>query len=169
MEIITVGWLFSSVVTIGSCHLIAARSVKLNRNTYRKHPEWKPKNAFEWLTGRNYLRCKKANADTRNWYHLCLALWMMTITELLFILIQTIIIGGDMKGFFSWLADDMAGGIIAGLPLIVLLFVCTAARTGFEGLKRFLSEAICPVFAVLVAVIYVVLIPLLFVWRNSTF
>ena len=170
MGIIVAFWILSSVMAVVFCHLSAAESVKFNRKTFQKHSECRPKNALEWLTGRNYLRWKKANVNTRSWYRLCIALCVMTIAELLFILTQVIIIRGNVLEFFSWLAKGKDGIMIFGaLPSIVAVACYFASRTGFEGLKRFLSEAICPVFAVLVAVIYVALIPLLFVWRNSTF
>lgn len=169
MKELIVACLISSACALLTCRFSIAESVGFNRKAYRKHPELKPKNVIEFVSGRNYLRWKKSSFLTRSWYRINVWLLIMTLCELSFFLTQMLIVRADETEFFNRLAGGKSGILVIGLlPILVGMSVHWASRKGLgDSLRRVLVEAICPVFAALVSIVFLALIPLLAVWSNS--
>ncbi|MBQ1684689.1 MAG: hypothetical protein II072_04190 [Clostridia bacterium] len=163
-------WLLYAAFSIVVCHMSAAETVGFNRKVIRKHPECGPRNVFEFISGRNYLRWKKADEITRAWYRTCLSLIVLACCELVFLLVKVIFIQGSLYGFFSWAAGEREGVYVIGcLPVAVFVPVYIASKNGTPaGLRKVLLEAVCPVFAWLLSVGVLALIPLLAVWRAAS-
>ena len=159
-------WLLFAVFSIAVCRISMAESVGFSRKTVRKHPKCKPRNLIESLSGRHYLRWKKANNYTCLWYRSSVFLVILVFCELLFLFEHIIFVRGDMHAFFTWVAGGRAGIVIIGfLPASVYVPVYIASKPIPDKLKSCMLEAVCPLWTVLIAIGVFALILLAIIWK----